>query len=256
VELSGATLAFDQGLPVARLQLAATRPVEEPLTVFAQLLASDGTLWAQADHGFPPQRWNDTRGVSVRMGLVPFRGSPPADLRLIAGVYRQTPDGPRRLSSPQGDTVDLGTIHVDDWGPEFAPSGHGAVPFGVAMTLQDVAVHRTTDTLVVDLSWLAEQAYVSDYTVSVQVEGDGWKAQSDGTPALGMLPTLKWLPGMRVHDRHRIVLPEDMGPDSAFQIRLTVYDAFTLEPLPVTDRARAQRGEGQATVVYASEVAP
>ena len=125
------------------------------------------------------------------------------------------------------------------------------------MTLLDSAVHRQGNELVVDLTWLAEEAYVSDYTVSVQVQGEGWRAQHDGTPAHGAAPTLKWLPGMVIGDRHRIAIAappatDDPGRDplASIVVTVTVYDAFTLEPLPVTDGELVRRGQGQAVEIH------
>ncbi len=98
-----------------------------------------------------------------------------------------------------------------------------------------------------DLTWRADRdAATSDYTVSVQAHGDGWSAQDDGTPALGAIPTLKWLPGMVIHDRHRLQLPADLPADAPFRVTVGVYDAFSLEPLPVTDAERVRLGQGQS----------
>ena len=102
-------------------------------------------------------------------------------------------------------------------------------------------------TLAVWLDFLALKPILRAYAVSVQLEGPGWRAQHDGTPALGAIPTLKWLAGWRVRDpRHLAVPAEATGPA---RLRLTVYDAFTLAPLPVGDDRLAKAGQGvQATL--------
>jgi hypothetical protein len=157
-------------------------------------------------------------------------------------------------------------------GPEVIPGvidfgvlPDGAIPFGRAMWLVGSSVDRVAagsrggsstdghgvgDDLVVDLTWLAERAFESDYTVSVQVRGEGWSAQHDGIPATGAIPTLKWLPGMRISDRHRVQLPPDLPPDAPFTVTVAVYDAFSLEPLPVARRDLAEAGQGQAVVIH------
>jgi len=59
----------------------------------------------------------------------------------------------------------------------------------------------------------------------------------------GAIPTLKWLRGTVVTDRHRVTLPPDAsGPAS---LRVAVYDAFTLEPLIVLDDRLLKLGQGQ-----------
>ena len=119
------------------------------------------------------------------------------------------------------------------------------------MTLTASDVRRDGDELVVDLDWVAEpDASSSDYVVSVQAHGDGWHVLHDGVPALGAIPTLKWFPGMQVHDRHRLELPEGLPSDATFTVTVGVYDSFTQEPLPVTDAARVRSGEGQAATIY------
>jgi hypothetical protein len=167
-------------------------------------------------------------------------------------VYRSTPQGPERLPVHGEPAAVVGTVEVPSTADPRPPAPTaGEIPFGSAMTLLGSSVREVDDdTLLVDLSWWAQEAFGSDYTMSVQVHGDGWSAQDDGTPAQGAIPTLKWLPGMVIHDRHRVELPPDRPRDRPFVVTVGVYDAFTLEPLPVTDAERVRAGQGQAAEVY------
>jgi hypothetical protein len=83
-----------------------------------------------------------------------------------------------------------------------------------------------------------------DYTVSLSLigEGDARRAQLDGTPAMGAIPTLKWIRGITVRDEHDLVLPPNAAGRGV--LRLTVYDAFTVQPLPVLDERLARLGQG------------
>jgi hypothetical protein len=187
------------------------------------------------------------------LSVVPFRGRLPATVNLYVGMYRTTSDGIQSLerSAGAGDRVNIGRFADEDLRPFALPApATGAVPFGNAMTLLSSSVRHSGGQLAVDLEWLAERAYESDYTVSVQARGDGWQAQHDGTPALGAIPTLKWLPGMTVHDRHRMELPPEVAPDDAFEVRVVVYDAFNMDPLPVTDAELVRQGQGQAVLIH------
>jgi hypothetical protein len=87
-------------------------------------------------------------------------------------------------------------------------------------------------------------AITHDYTVSLSLDGEGgaWRAQHDGTPALGAIPTLKWIRGITVEDEHRLPLPPNASGIGV--LRLTVYDAFTVQPLPVLDDRLARLGQG------------
>jgi hypothetical protein len=92
---------------------------------------------------------------------------------------------------------------------------------------------------VVTLTWLAARPPARDRVVSLQLAGD-FAAQSDGVPALGAIPTLKWLHGQAIADRHVLALPD--GAAGRATASLLVYDAFTLRPLAVLDPQIAQQG--------------
>ncbi len=99
------------------------------------------------------------------------------------------------------------------------------------------------------LKFLALKPIVRDYSVSLALSGedDSWFAQQDSTPALGAIPTLKWTRGVVVDDPHTIQVPQDATGSGV--IHITVYDAFTLDPLPVLDAELARLGQGQHLVV-------
>ncbi len=83
-----------------------------------------------------------------------------------------------------------------------------------------------------------------DYSVSVSLRAESgeWQTQHDGTPAMGAIPTLKWIQGTLVQDEHS--LPPAVGAVGRGMLRLTVYDAFTIRPLPVLDERLARAGQG------------
>ncbi len=115
--------------------------------------------------------------------------------------------------------------------------------FGGEMALTGASLQGHT----VDLQWLALRPLTRDYSVSVQALGPGWRAQDDGTPALGAIPTLKWIRGIQVRDRHRLTRPE--GAKGQGALTVAVYDAFTLEPLIVLDDRFLKLGQGQGPQV-------
>ena len=257
VRVRAAAPAEAAGVPVpVTIHAEAVAPVDEPLTVAAQLVAPTGEVWGQVDHTFPPDAWNRPGGFGDRLDLVPFRGDLPRMLRVMFYIYSTSGTTAERLPPTPGAPPELLLAEVE---PSARAAGQpaspapGEIPFGRAMTLARWSVRRERDVLVADLEWRADtDAAASDYTVSVQVHGDGWMAQDDGTPAQGAIPTLKWLPGMRVADRHRVELPADLPSDAAYRVLVAVYDAFTMEPLPVTDAARVQAGEGQVVEIARS----
>lgn len=128
-----------------------------------------------------------------------------------------------------------------------AVSSSRYVPLGSDMVLVGVKYPgeaKAGEAAKVELSFLAARPITSDYTVSVSLNGpDGafW-AQHDGTPAMGAIPTLKWIRGDRISDEHPVVLPATVAGSG--RLWLTVYDAFTIRPLPVLDERLARLGQG------------
>jgi len=148
----------------------------------------------------------------------------------------------------------LGPFHRPCYGPvrlPEPPAGSRYLDLGGEIVLVGARWRPATPapggTLAAELEFLAQRPLLADYTVSLSLEGRGWRAQHDGTPALGAIPTLKWLAGWRVRDPRPLAVPaEAAGPA---RLRLTVYDAFTLAPLPVGDDRLAKLGQGvQATL--------
>jgi hypothetical protein len=81
-----------------------------------------------------------------------------------------------------------------------------------------------------------------DYIVSAALTGinpDGtwaWRAPDDTVPALGTIPTLKWIRGSAIVDPHRMTIPVD-GSDVPVVGSFSVYDHFTQRLLlPLDER--------------------
>ena len=143
----------------------------------------------------------------------------------------------------------LGNVHVPQQPFRSLNVPATALPLGNALWLLtgynlNGTTARPGDTISVDLRFLAARPITADYTVSVALVGPGyrWQTRSDGTPAGGAIPTLKWIAGSRISDTHRLTIPLDAAPGTA-SLSLTVYDAFTQQVLPVLDRDLAAQGQ-------------
>jgi hypothetical protein len=82
----------------------------------------------------------------------------------------------------------------------------------------------------------------NDLVVSVRLIGlepDGfhwaWWDLNDSIPALGAIPTLKWIAGSAVRSPHRVTVDTAALPGQTITGALTMYDAFTGRPLPILD---------------------
>lgn len=87
----------------------------------------------------------------------------------------------------------------------------------------------------VTLLWEAAATPATDLTVFVHVldESGALVAQHDGTPRDGTRPTTTWLPGEKLLDRHRLVVPA--GAIGTGQLVVGFYDSATIERLPFDD---------------------
>jgi hypothetical protein len=91
-------------------------------------------------------------------------------------------------------------------------------------------------TMRVDVELVGLRPLTLDAATSVRLtsEDGRWLAAHDSQPALGAVPTLKWIRGSRVVDRHLLPIPDDFtdGPVSA---TIVAYERFRLAPLVAMD---------------------
>jgi 4-amino-4-deoxy-L-arabinose transferase-like glycosyltransferase len=120
------------------------------------------------------------------------------------------------------------------------PSTVTYIPFGnillTGFELSPPGPLHPGQTLKVTLHFLAAQPLVEDDMVKVGLIGPNytWNVQSNSIPAGGSIPTLKWIKGSRVTDRHTLTIPPNATPGSA-QLILALYDSFTQRDLPILD---------------------
>ncbi|MCC7361869.1 MAG: DUF2723 domain-containing protein [Anaerolineales bacterium] len=217
----------------------------EAVSAYVHLLGPDGALHSQQDVAYPAERYASGEVLLDRY-VLPWRPDAPAGVyTLTAGLYR-----------PGGAPLAEAALITLTWPPPgdarlVAPpvaAPERAIPLGSALWLDGWQVTpsgplRPGDTLRVRLHFLAARPLTADYSVKVALIGPGyaWQTASDGTPAGGALPTLKWIAGSRVTDEHVLTIPADAAAGEA-QLALAVYDAFTQRPLAILDPALAAQG--------------
>jgi hypothetical protein len=118
------------------------------------------------------------------------------------------------------------------------------LPFGGKLALVGASADATWqsgDLERVTLHFLGLRSVVRDYVVSVGVHGGGvTMLPSDWVPALGAIPTFKWVRGSQVRDIHLIDVPSDANGEAEWT--LGIYDAFTARALPPLDERIARLG--------------
>jgi hypothetical protein len=231
-----------------------TSGVARPVSTFVHLLGGEGALHSQHDVPHDPGRYAAGEVLLDRY-VLPLRPDAPAgEYALVAGVY--TPEG-ERLAEVKLQALSLPAQPA--FGARVQPA-EGAVPLGNALWLVGSFVTPAGpvlpgQTLRVSLDFLAARPITADYAVKVDLIGPGWqwRVQSDGTPAGGAIPTLKWIAGSRLRDTHTLTVPAGAAPGTA-QLALAVYDSFTQQPLPILDAALA--AQGPTLALGTVEIAP
>jgi len=149
-------------------------------------------------------------------------------------------------------TDDVVSQRLGPWGwplgrrlalPTPPPRSH-YVDLGGEMLLAGVEYRRLSeDTVRVELRLVAKKPILRDYVVSVRLTDEAGRllSQDDTVPALGALPTLKWIRGSSIADVHFVSLPagDQVG---TLRLSLIVYDAFTMRKLGVLDDRLAKLG--------------
>lgn len=122
------------------------------------------------------------------------------------------------------------------------------VPFGDSLVLTDLDgpagdLHPGQD-VILGLRFLSRRPLERDYIISTALMGinpDGtwaWRVDDDSVPALGAIPTLKWIHSSTVFDLHHLTIPSD-APQLPAEGSLVIYDHFTQAPLsPLDERLR------------------
>jgi hypothetical protein len=153
----------------------------------------------------------DSAGQARRVGPWGLLSSDPAPL----------PDpSPDSRFVPLGGEMALTGVHTRHGVQTSAEERHLlGIPDGAGEILQ------------VDLRWLSLGALTRDRVVSLQAPA--WGVNHDSVPALGAIPTLKWIRGATVRDRHFLRLPQ--GTSGEVSLDLIVYDHFTHRPLALLD---------------------
>ncbi|MBS1251393.1 MAG: hypothetical protein MAG451_00426 [Anaerolineales bacterium] len=253
IELQSATLVnrtVEAGdvLPLA-LRWQANADIAERYKVFVQLLSPANQLIAHrdAEPGGGARLttiWEPGETVIDRYGMWVPPGTPPANYRLIAGMYHLE-TGQRlavtRGGEPAGDFVDLGAVTVV--APETPPpiealnlSRRAEQKYGPVELLgytldkrgaegQSDAPLYPGDTLRIMLFWQAVTSPDFNPVLGLSlVRGDRTHSQIEVTPTGGLYPASRWSAGDIIRDAHDVPLPADLAPGS-YQVRLKVFQS-------------------------------
>jgi hypothetical protein len=248
-ELTGYRLLNARTSPTEPLILFLAYRVEtqpdRDYSFYVHLGDATGRVIGQSDRTLPTTRYRPGDIILERFFVAPQPDVPPGEYSLAAGIYSVENGQIVQLSNPfpVGQAVVEPTMQLTNH-PTNQPAvalSHGITFLG-STTSTSGELHPG-DRLVLDLHFLATRPLTRDFVVSVQMIGAGysWKVTSDSVPALGAIPTLKWIAGSDIIDRHVIDIPPDAPPGPA-AVSLILYDNFTQQPLALLDAQLIQQG--------------
>ncbi len=256
----------------------ADRDVHEDLTVFLQLLDTNGKLVAQndgltADGFFPTTLWPAGRIIADRREIELPATTKPGLYRWVAGLYHSenqerltvvTTNGP----SPD-DVIELGALKVPMDARAAAPeqalnvsigtnirligfdlSGQDAVGKTIANVQNGTPARltmRTGQSLALSLYWQALARPESDYKVFVHVldENGSVAAQQDAMPGKNRYPTHIWDANEIVGDPY--LLPLDLSP-GRYSVTVGMYSPESGERLVTQGDAGQALADRQVTI--------
>ena len=142
------------------------------------------------------------------------------------------------FAGPWGIPANRWHVLADGETASYVPLGQGIVWTGDPLG-DPVSAGQE---LVLDQHFKSAAPLQSDQVVSVRLIGyeeDGyhwaWWDLDDAIPAVGAIPTLKWIEGSSINSPHFITVDESAEPDQAVGGAVTLYDAFTGRVLPILD---------------------
>jgi len=138
-------------------------------------------------------------------------------------------------------------VASQNWSGVLSPAQGQYVPFGQGIVwtgggLPEIGGVQSGQQLVLYQRFLSSNPVLRDQAVSVRLIGfaEGgrewaWWDLDDAIPAMGAIPTLKWIEGSVVQSPHFITVDPVAAPGDEVGGALTMYDAFTGRTLPLLD---------------------
>lgn len=216
---------------------------ESTTSFFVHLVNPDGSVIGQADRTVQTGKYQVGDVFVERFKVTPLLSVRPGEYQLLTGAYTIGPSGSIvPLKAAGNERAPIATAEVAAPDRLIDPDGidlSSGVAFLKANSVNGEV--KPGDEVKVNLNFTAARPLLRDTVVSVRLTGNGWRVTDDFVPALGAIPTLKWIAGSQVLDPHTLKVPENAAPGPA-QMSVILYDNFTQEPLALLDAELIKQG--------------
>lgn len=235
--------------------------MERIYKVFTHLLDREGNMWGQKDEiawGWfhPTTDWLPGEVIVQEFEIPVSADAPPGGYTIEVGMYdRETnerlPVFDEAGNRLPGDRIRLSKKPAVRWEGSFtipASIQHpmqsnladGRSPSRVSFLGYDLLENKIKpgDTLQLTLYWQAQSRMSTNYKVFTHLlDADEhiW-GQQDNVPGQGRYPTTGWLEGEVIVDEYEIAVQPD-APPGEYILEIGMYDALTLQRLPVFDQS-------------------
>ncbi len=227
------------GEPLTLLVAYRVESAPDPTTsFFVHLVNPEGSVIGQADQTVQAGRYQVGDVFIERFHVAPLIDVQPGEYQLLTGARTIG-----LLKADGNERVPIATARVTSPDRLIDPPGidlsNGIVYLNSSAVSGEV---KPGDEVKINLNFTAARPLLRDTIVSVQMTGNGWRVTDDFVPALGAIPTLKWIAGSQVLDPHTLKIPDTAAPGPA-QLSVILYDAFTQDPLALLDAELIKQGQ-------------
>ncbi|TKJ30716.1 MAG: hypothetical protein CEE40_04280 [Chloroflexi bacterium B3_Chlor] len=250
VRLMGYDLPRKEVSPGDALEMAlyweVLRDVQADYAVQVQLRDDEGHVWAEEESkpaygGYPTTQWQTGEIIrdwhDVPIGVE----TPDGDYHLYLGLAE--------LEELRGE-VELETIRISGRVrsfeiPDTKHQSGWRLGEGVVLLGYDVdETVRAGDAIELILYWQCVGKMDQSYTVFTHLpdEANVIRGQKDSVPADGEAPTSTWVEGEVISDGYEILL-DAQAPAGEYEIEIGMYDADTMQRLPVYDAQGVPQGD-------------
>jgi len=230
--------------------------MERIYKVFTHLLDGEGNMWGQKDEiawGWfhPTTEWLPGEVIVQEFEIPVSADAPPGEYTIEVGMYDMETNERLPVFDEAGNRLPGDRILLSKK-PAVRWEGSFTIPASIQHPMQVNLADKVSSlgydllenkikpggTLQLTLYWQAQSRMSTNYKVFTHLlDADEhiW-GQQDNVPGQGRYPTTGWLEGEVIVDEYEIAVQPD-APPGEYILEIGMYDALTLQRLPVFDQS-------------------